>query len=92
MASNTIAPTASTARASDDEILGLAPNTIRKSNRVVGTKNMGEKLSATSPQAQADDFLAGLESAGGMRTLQTRWPVMPAKKRRTFALTAIRKS
>ena len=65
MASNTIAPTASTARASDDEILGLAPNTIRKSNRVVATKNMGEKLSATSPQAQTDDFLAGLESAGG---------------------------
>jgi hypothetical protein len=64
MASNTIAPAASAARASDDEILGLAPSTIRKSNRVVAAKNPGEKTSATLPQAEADDFFAGLESAG----------------------------
>ena len=64
MASNTIAPAASAARASDDEILGLAPSTIRKSNRVIAAKNAGEKTSATLPQAEADDFFAGLESAG----------------------------
>jgi hypothetical protein len=64
MASNTIAPAASAARASDDEILGLAPSTIRKSNRVVAAKNAGEKTSATLPQAETDDFFAGLESAG----------------------------
>ena len=43
MASNAVAPAVSAARSSGDEILELALNTIRKSNRVVATKNAGEK-------------------------------------------------
>jgi hypothetical protein len=62
MASNTIALAASVARASDDEILGLMPNAIRKTNRVVVTKNAGENTATTLPQADVDDFFAALES------------------------------
>lgn len=65
MASNTIAPAAVATRASDDEILGLTPNTIRKANRVIATKNAGEKTAVTLPAADADDFFAGLESGEG---------------------------
>jgi hypothetical protein len=64
MASNTIVSSAPSARASDDEILGIAPNTIRRSDRAAAPKNAGGKTSAASSQAAIDDFFAGLDSAG----------------------------
>ena len=42
MAPNAIAPAVSATRASDDEILGLAPNAVRKTNRMVATKLPGD--------------------------------------------------
>ena len=92
MAPNAIAPAVSATRASDDEILGLAPNAVRKTNRMVATKNAVEKASATSPQANADDFFAGLESEREHREVSDALAVMVAKGRRTFALAEIRKN
>jgi hypothetical protein len=64
MASNTIVSTAPAIRASDEEILGLAPNTIRKSGRAALAKNAGEKTSAGSSHAEVDEFFADLDAAG----------------------------
>jgi len=64
MASNTIVSPAPEVRASDEEILGLAPNTIRKSGRAAFAKNAGKKTSAGSSHAEVDEFFADLDAAG----------------------------
>jgi hypothetical protein len=67
MASKTILPPAPAVRASDDEILGLTPNTIRKTGRAATAKTAGERPSSTPSQAEVDAFFSELGSADTQR-------------------------